>query len=168
MRLLLGILVAFGCVALTATAGVSVLVGIAEQRHADRAYVVGFVPGAGCDDGHELYLRTRDGAVLDCVTAGLLGSRRVNLPGFTEEQEEQVEELVEDLGGDGLSVAEQAEVQGLVDRLVAQLPPEQRLYGEYEVWGSGRIWRGVRMALAGVIGLVVVFWLIARSGTRHG
>jgi hypothetical protein len=151
-RMVLTMLAVFACVALFAVGVPSVLVGIAEQRHADRAYVVGFVPGSRCGDDHELYLSVRDGEPLDCVSAGLSGSGRVRLPGFTDAQDEQVETLAEQLGTDGLSAAEQREIQDRVDKLTATVPPSARPYRDQAVWGAGRAWLGAGMAIAGILG----------------
>jgi hypothetical protein len=156
--MLLMFLALLGCAAMAAIGVPSVLVGIAEQRHADEAYVVGYVPGAGCDDAHELYLRTEDGAVLDCVSAGIsYGSGRVSLPGFTDEQNERVDTLTGQLGQDGLTVADQREIQHTVDELAAKVPPAARPYGDSSVWGTGRIWLGVALITAAVVGAVAAF-----------
>jgi hypothetical protein len=156
--MLVTFLALLACAALAAIGVPSLLVGIAEQEHADEAYVVGYVPGAGCDDGHELYLRTEDGAVLDCVSAGIsYGSGRVSLPGFTDEQNERVEALTGRLAQDGLSEADQREIQLTVDGLAARVPPAARPYGDSSVWGAGRAWLGGGMIAVAVLGAVAAF-----------
>jgi hypothetical protein len=154
MRVLLMILAVLGGVALFVGGTLFVLVGIAEQSDADGTYVVGFVPGADCDDAHELYLRVEDGSVLRCLPAGSsarLG--RVTLPGFTDEQDEQLAALLTRLAPDGLPAAEQRELQLGVDALAAAVPPEARPYGDRAVWGAGRAWLGAGMVVAGIIGV---------------
>lgn len=147
-----------GCAALFAIGGVSVLIGLAEQDHADEAYVVGYVPGAGCDDAHELYLRTEDGAILDCVSAGIsFGSGRISLPGFTDEQNARVGTLNDQLGQDGLSVADQREIQFTVDKLAAAVPPAARPYGDQSVWGAARAWLGGALIATAILGAAAVF-----------
>ncbi|WP_433869469.1 hypothetical protein [Saccharopolyspora sp. CA-218241] len=162
MRLLLGCLACLTGAVLFAVGITSVLVGYAEQRHADRAYVVGFVPGSDCDDGHELYLHTDDGAVLDCAVGGVFGSGHVRLPGFTGAQNDEVEVLAEELGEDGLSTTEQRRIQGLVDGHVAAVPPAERPYGAAAVSGGGRIWLGLGMVVAALLGIAGTLRLVRR------
>lgn len=158
MRVVLMFLAALGCAGLFAVGVPFVLVGLAEQGHLDDAYVVGFVPGAGCDDGHELYLRVEDGAVLDCVLSGVTsGSGRVSLPGFTDAQEEELAALAARFGADGLSAGERREIQSRVDAYAAEVPEERRPYGAEVVSGVGRIWLGGGMVLAALLGFVAVF-----------
>ena len=105
MRLLLMLVAVLGSLVLFVGGALFVLVGIAEQHDADGTYVVGFLPGSSCDDAHELYLRVEDGSVLRCLPAGAsawLG--RVTLPGFSDEQDERLAELLTRLTPDGLSV----------------------------------------------------------------
>jgi hypothetical protein len=122
---------------------------------------VRYVPGAGCDDAHELYLRTEDGAILDCVTAGIsFGSGRISLPSFTDKQNARVDTLTGQLGQDGqdgLSVAGQREIQSTVDKLSAAVPPTDRPYGDRSVWGAGRAWLGGALVAAAMLGAVAVF-----------
>ncbi|SFB42799.1 hypothetical protein SAMN05216266_11122 [Amycolatopsis marina] len=157
MRFLLMFLVALACVALFAVGAPSVLVGIAEQGHADDAYVVGFVPDADCGDDHELYLRVMDATVLDCAPAGVSGSGQISLPGFTAAQEEELETLAANLGMDGLSAEEQQEIQRRVDEVAASVPQASRPYGDQAVWGAGRAWLGAGMVVAAVLGLIATF-----------
>lgn len=161
MRFVLAFLGALAGVALAAYGATSVLVGFGEQRYVDRAYVVGFVPGSGCGDAHDLYLRIEDGEVLDCVPEGGLGSGRVHLTGFTDGQEDQVQDLVEQLGDDGLSAEDQDEVQRLVDSIAAEVPPAERPYGDQAVSGTTRIWAGAAMAVGGMLGAVSILFLAA-------
>ncbi len=116
--------------------------------------MVGFPPGASCDDAHELYLRVEDGSVLRRMPAGAsawLG--RVTLPGFTDEQDEQLAELLTRLAPDGLPAAEQREIQQRVDELAAAVPPEARPYGDRRVWGAGQAWPGAGMVVVAIIGV---------------
>jgi hypothetical protein len=158
MRMLVMFLALLGCVALFVIGVPSVLVGIAEQRHVDDAYVVGYVPGASCDDAHELYLRTEDAAILDCVSAGIsFASGRISLPGFTDEQNARVETLKDQLGQDGLSGADRREIQDTVDQLAATVPPDVRPYGDQWVLGAGRAWLGGGMIVVAVLGVIATF-----------
>ncbi|MFE6612874.1 hypothetical protein [Amycolatopsis sp. NPDC057786] len=159
MRLVLAMLLVPVSVALVPLGVVFVLIGAAEQRHAENAYVVGFVPGAGCDDDHELYLSVKDGEHMDCVPAGGFASGRVHLPGFTDAQNDQVDTLAEELGGDGLSAPDQREIQSLVDRLAPTVPPDRRLYHDQALWGTGRIRLGAGMIVIGVLGVPGGYWL---------
>lgn len=158
MRILLMMLGAIGSVALFAVGVPMVLIGFAEQGHLDEAYVVGFVPGAGCDDGHELYLDVEDGAVLDCVPSGVTsGSGRVSLPGFTDAQEEELAALAARFGVDGLAPGERQELQSLVDEFAATVPAEKRPYGDEAVSGTGRVWLGGGMIVAALAGTAATF-----------
>lgn len=159
VKLVIAIVAALGFAALFAYGATSVLVGIAEQRHLDGAYVVGFVPGSGCGDPHELYLSVEDGEVLDCVQAGMGGSGRVSLPGFTRAQNEQVQALAEERGQDGLSAADQREIQERVDRILATVPPSELPYHDQWTWGSNRAWLGAGMVAVAVLGFAAIFWL---------
>lgn len=160
MRFLLVFLGALGAVTLFAFGVPSVLVGIAEQRHIDEAYVVGFVPDASCDDAYELYLRVEDGAILDCVQAGVgivRSSGRVSLPGFTDAQNQLLQQLAAELGSDGLSAVEQRNIQQRVDEFAATVPPEHRPYGELAVSGADRAWLGGGMIVAAIVAVIVSF-----------
>ncbi|MFI0357926.1 hypothetical protein [Actinomadura sp. 9N407] len=159
MRLILMLLAVLAGMALVVVGVPSVLVGIAEQRHIDRAYVVGFVPGSGCGDAHALHLSVRDGEPLDCVSAGLFGSGKVRLPGFTDAQNDQVDTLAEQLGSNGLSAAEQRAIQNQVDKLTATVPPSERPYHDQVVRGTGRAWLGAGMVIAGILGCVAALVL---------
>ncbi|MGK5553314.1 hypothetical protein ACSNOI_17015 [Actinomadura kijaniata] len=163
MRATLAMILGLAGAALFAVSVPFTLVGIAEKRHADRAYVVGFVPGDGCGDAHELYLHVDDGKPMDCVAPGMSGSGRVRLPGFTTDQNDQVRTLAQRLGHDGLSAAEQREIQHRVDELAATVPPSKRPYGKQAVSGAGRIWLGAGMALTGLLGLGATLWLAAKA-----
>ncbi|MQA11679.1 MAG: hypothetical protein GEU98_24645 [Pseudonocardiaceae bacterium] len=133
-----------------------------------QAYLVGFLPGAGCDDAHELYLRIEDGAVVDCVPAGVtFGSGRVRLPGFTDAQNEQVRTLAERLGSSGLSAAEQREIQNRVDNLTAAVPSAERPYGDHAVSGADRTWLGVGMLVAALLGIVGFVRLAPKQRTAR-
>ncbi|QFU90974.1 hypothetical protein [Amycolatopsis sp. YIM 10] len=162
MRLLLAMLLIAVSMTLVPLGAVFVLVGSAEQHHLDNAYVVGFVPGADCDGDHELYLRIEDGELVDCVPAGMFASGRINLPGFTDTQEDQVDDLVEALGEDGLSTTDQREIQHLVDQFAATVPREARPYHDEAVSGSDRTRLGIGMIVTGVVGVAGFFWLVKR------
>lgn len=167
MRLVLVMLLVLASVMLVPFGVISVLIGTAEQHHIDNAYVVGFVPGAACDDDHELYLLVEDGELVDCVPAGQFASGRINLPGFTDTQEDQVGGLVDTLGSDGLSSTDQREIQNLVDELAAAVPPEARLYHDEVVSGSDRVWLGIGMTAIGILGVVGGFWMGKTWAQQH-
>lgn len=170
LRFTLLCLLAIGSFAILAISVTTMLVGYAEMRGAKLTYQVAFVRGAGgdCDGAHGMYLRVTDGEPVFCQQAPLKGGD-VDLPGFTDEQVAEVIQLANQLaaagpgtGAVGLSAADQRLIQDRVDAILATVPPAEREYGDKSVWGAGRIWTGVGMAVLGVLGLLGV-WRIIQS-----
>ncbi|UJW36970.1 hypothetical protein L3Q67_45450 (plasmid) [Saccharothrix sp. AJ9571] len=159
MRVLLMLLGALGAVASGVFGFLFVVVGWAEQHHIDSAYVVGFVPGADCGDGHELYLRVEDGAIVQCVQGGpgVFGSGAASLHGFTDTQNQELTRLAAELGSDGLSAAEQREIQQNVDEAAATVAPTNRPYGDQAVSGAHRMWLGAGMIVIGIAVVVAIY-----------
>ncbi|MEV0729747.1 hypothetical protein [Polymorphospora sp. NPDC050346] len=170
MRLLLACLVAIVSVGLVAFGGVSALAGFLDQRAADRVYVVQFKrPGDECGGARQLHLDVTDGKPLSCRPgyAGVVGGyARNDLPGFADAQNEQVLALAEGLGGDGLSSAEQRQIQDRVDQILATVPAAERPDRKPGLWGARQAWLGGGLAMAGVIGLVALLLLAIRATKR--
>lgn len=144
MRLALLILMPLVTVGLLLAGAAFIIIGVMEQNEAEHTYVVGFVPGASCDDDNGLYLGTEDGVVWECAPSyysGITGAD-VDLPGFTELQNQHIAGLASQLGQDGLTTAEQTEIQHNVNRIATGLPPEALPYGTDLLWGANRAWIG--------------------------
>lgn len=171
MRLFLACVAAFVSVSLVAFGGVSVLVGLLNQREADGVYVVQFNrPGDECGGARQLHLNVTDGKPLACRPgyAGVGGFARSDLPGFADAQNEEVRALAEKLGSDGLSAAEQRQLQDRVDQISATVPTAERPDRKPGLWGARLAWLGGGMAVAGILGLVALFLLAIRDTTRDG
>lgn len=138
------------------------IVGFADQRVADHVYVVAY-KHSGDDCGPErLAFDVEDGAPLSCTAVPMLDVD-VDLPGFSETQNNDVESLAARLGSGGLSTADQQQIQSLVDRYAAGVPAEERPYPSrafielYGLWGARLGWLGV-----GMIGAAVVIYVVMR------
>jgi len=138
--------------------------GFADQYAAHYTYKVGFKhPGDDCGN-NELAVDLSTGEPLGCAPHGFqsLSSVRVELPGFSDQQNEDVLTLSRQLGAGGFTSAEREQLQRKVDQLVASLPADRLPKHEW-LWG----WRlGVLGLLALSIPVVVVGRLIRRSN-RH-
>lgn len=176
MRILLAMVLALGGIGLMATGLPFVLIGVLEQRSAGDMYEVAFQRvGQECSGGHELHLDVDSGTPLDCVPSYFLGgSPRVDLPGFTDAQNDEVAELGERLGGEGLTEAEQRRIQDRVDAFVAAVPDGDRPIpdsatvwpADAGVWGTRRVWLGIGAAVLGVLAVVGCFLLARPSVDR--
>jgi hypothetical protein len=114
--------------------------GFVSEYADSYTYTIGFKhPGDQCGN-NELSFDVVDGAPLACGYGGSRGQ----LPGFTEAQDGQVVQLAKDLGAGGISPAEEAEIQQLVDGMVAALPADRKPHHPW-FWG----WK------VGVLGLMV-------------
>lgn len=155
LLLVVGMIVVLG---LGAFAAVSILMGFAEQRAADKTYVLTFSsPGARCDSGQQAFDVTT-GEALACTPHGIGGARinAAHLPGFTDKQNEQVTQLAKDLGTDRLSVADRQRIQQLVDEFAVTVPAADRPHYDEGVslgplWGAGLAWTGVGVVVACVL-----------------
>jgi len=90
-----------------------------------------------------------NGDPLYCQRRGIpapFGESAVDLPGFDDQQNQQVLDLSKDLGADGFSDAGRTHLQDKVDQITASLPPGRRPYHRPFLWGGG----------LGVFGLVVM------------
>jgi len=165
VRIVLMMLGAFVSVGLFSVGATSVLVGIAEEGTDDHVYDVVFVRDVEPCDENELYLSIEDGEALSCGV-GLSMATRVDLPGFTEAQNDEVGELADQLGIDGLTGAEQHQIQDRVDELLATVPRARR--GDYHpgIWGARRAWLGLSMVLASVLGMALALILGTRGATH--
>jgi hypothetical protein len=170
LRLLLACVAAIVSVGLVAFGGVSALAGFLDQREADRVYVVQFKrPGDECGAARRMHLDVTDGKPLSCrpgFTGAVGGYARNDLPGFAEAQNQEVLVLAERLGGDGLSTAEQRQIQDRVDQIAAGLPAAERPDRKPGLWGARQAWLGGGLAMAGAVGLVVLFLLAIRAAKR--
>jgi hypothetical protein len=172
MRVLVATLVAIVGVGLAANGLVFVLMGLLEQRSDGDMYEVAFQHvGDECRGGHELHLDIENGAPLDCVPSYVMGgSPRVELPGLTDAQNDEVAALGGQLGSGGLTDAEQRRIQDRVDALAATVPAGDRPRpdsatvwpAEAGVWGARRAWVGGGMVAVGVVGTVAVMRMAAR------
>jgi hypothetical protein len=140
----------------------AIVVGIAEQHAAENTYVVGLSrPGADCGSG-AVGFDVSDGAVLSCELAGFpAGSDVADFPGFSDAQNQEVTDLAKQLGGDGLSTADQQQIQGLVDQFAATVPAAQRPHYDEGVsveplWGAGLAWVGAAALAVSVLVHVLV------------
>ncbi|MGN9793093.1 hypothetical protein ACTMTU_18630 [Streptomyces sp. OZ13] len=164
MRLLVAVLAALVGVGLAAFGLGFVLVGLLEQRSAGDMYQVAFQRvGNACRGGHELHLDIENGEPLDCVPSYVIGgSPRVDLPGFTDAQNDEVAALGGQLGSGGLSDAEQRQIQDRVDKIAATVPAADRprpdsatvWLADAGVWGARRAWLGGGLVAVGVVSTV--------------
>ncbi|WP_155058503.1 hypothetical protein [Streptomyces blattellae] len=164
MRVFLASLAAVGGVGLAAAGLVFVPIGVLEQRSAGDMYEVAFQQvGDECSGGHELYLDIENGTPLDCVPSYVIGgSPRVDLPGFTEAQNDEVARLGRQLGSEGLTDAEQHRIQNRIDEIAAAIPDADRPLpdsatvwpADAGVWGARRAWLGGGMIAVGILGII--------------
>lgn len=131
------------------------IVGIAEQNAISQTYVVGFgAPGEDCPRG-EAFFDKSTGESLDCVQAGAFGTSQATLPGFSDEQNERMNALAGELGADGLSEADQEEIQALVDTYAETVPASKQPHYDEGVYAFGLY--GTRLAVvSGVVGLLAL------------
>lgn len=171
LRLLLACLVAIVSVGLVAFGGVSALAGYLDQREADRVYVVQFKrPGDECGAARQMHLDVASGEPLSCRPgyAGVIGGYAMDdLPGFTDAQNDEILALAKSLGGDGLSTAEQGQIQDRVDQIAATVPAAERPDRKPGLWGARQAKLGGALALAGVVGLAVLVLLATLSVRRE-
>jgi hypothetical protein len=73
----------------------------------------------------------------------------VSFPGFTAEQDNEVETLAKTLGADTLSEADRARIQRRVDEIAATVPDEVRPHHDEGV-SLGPLWG------AGLVGIIVL------------
>jgi hypothetical protein len=149
------ILAIFGLLLAAPAAFVAVIAGIGEQRAADHAYVVGFAHVHDNCGPDSVTFDLVDGAPLGCEPAAIPmgGPSRASFPGFTDDQDRQVTELADQLGEDGLSPAEQQQIQRMVDGFAAKVPDSRRPHFDEGVsveplWGAGLAWTGVAVLIA--------------------
>lgn len=143
------------------------IVGLAEQNAMSQTYVVGFgAPGEDCPRGEAFFDETT-GKSLDCVQTGGFGSGQASLPGFSDEQNQSMTTLAGELGADGLSAADQQEIQALVDTYAATVPASEQPHYDEGVYAFGLY--GTRLAVvSGAVGLLALaaiggsFWLLTR------
>lgn len=137
---------------------VAAFVGIADQNAANNTYVADFAsPGDGCGSA-EVHFNEDGGGVLACVGSG---ESSVDFPGFTDEQNDEVESLALTLGEDRLSETDQERIQERIDDIAATVPQSDR--PRYDptvsigpVWGAGLAWTGGGALLLGVLGTVAL------------
>jgi hypothetical protein len=156
MRCLVGLLVALGCTALFVGGAATAFVGFADQNVANHIYKVGF-KHAGDECGAEsLVLSIEDGAPLVCGPIGMpLQRQKVDFPGFTDAQNDEVFTLASELGSGGLSAAEQRQIQDWVDRLAAAVAPADRPQRS-GLWGARLGWLGIGMVAISIVGLIAL------------
>jgi hypothetical protein len=168
MRLLLACLAMFVCISAVAFGGVGALVGYLDQREADGFYVVQFKrPGDKCGSSRQMHLDVADGKPLGCRPgyAGFAGGSRGSLSGFSPAQNEEVRTLAEELGADGLSDAEQRQIQARVDQILTTVPAAERPDRKPGLWGARLAWLCGGMAVAGILGIAAFFLFVYRD--RH-
>jgi hypothetical protein len=165
VRLFLLCLAGIVSVGLVAFGGVGALVGFLDQRVADQTYVVQFKrPGDDCGGARQMYVDVTDGKTLACRPSYALSGRSgTSLSGFTEAQNDEVRALAEELGRDGLSAAEQREIQDRVDQILTTVPAAERPDRRPGLWGARQAWLCGALAMAGVLGIITVMILASRS-----
>lgn len=162
MRVLVAVAVMLGGLGLFVGGFTFGLVGFADQRVADHVYVVAYKhPGDDCGP-ERLELDVEDGVPLACSPVPVTSQVKVDLPGFTETQNADVENLAKELGAGGLSTSDQRQIQALVDRYAAGVPAGQRPYPAdafiswHGIWGARLGWIGVGMVAAAVLIYVAI------------
>lgn len=147
-----------------------VLAGVGQQMDINRTYVVGFAspdeecPWAGA------FFDEATGESLACVVKGAVPLSEATLPGFTEEQNQNMVDLAETLGDDGpgLSAADQREIQDLVDTYAATVPESKRpTYDEgffsFGLHGTTLAVTGGVVALLALAGGLGALWMLRRT-----
>jgi hypothetical protein len=171
MRVLLLMLAAVVAVGMVAVGGVGALVGYLDQREADQTYTVEFTSvGADCGGAWQVHLDLADGKPLACRPGytGVVGSSpRDDFPGFSDEQNERVLALAASLGSDGISAADQGEIQALVDQTAAGVPDGQRPDRRPGLWGARQAWLGGGLAVSGALGLIAMLFFSLISDRRY-
>ncbi|ACU75990.1 hypothetical protein Caci_7161 [Catenulispora acidiphila DSM 44928] len=159
----LGTLCAIGLVAFGAVAG---LAGILDQTAADRVYHVQFGhPGAGCDSKNTIGFDIDDGQALLCsASPNTIG--QTHGYGFSAAQNAEITDLATQLGTDGLSPADQQQVQQRVDQIVADLPHTRRPGHGALFWGARQAWISCGLVLGSLLSLVLLWWALLRSAAR--
>ncbi|MEV6648409.1 hypothetical protein [Amycolatopsis sp. NPDC051371] len=145
--------------ALAAFGGILTLAGIGEQHAVDTTYVADFGrSGEECGSG-PMHFDESDGEVLTCLPGG----SSAGFPGFSDEQNGEIETLAKQLGADTLSEADQARVQQRVDDFAATVPDSAR--PRYDEGFTFVPLRGTWLAVAGgvlVVGSLLGFRFLLR------
>lgn len=127
--------------------------GFADQNAAHYDYKVGFKhPGDDCGN-NELSVDLTDGEPLACGAVGINSEAYVDLPGFADEQNDEILSLSRKLGADGFTSAERDQLQTRVDQLAVSLPADRRPQHPW-LWG----WK------LGVLGLLAVLAALVAAG----
>lgn len=136
------------------------ITGLAQQADVNGAFDIHFgQPDETCDSGDFLYLNTETGEPLQCrvddpegiAVPWAAGDGPPGMPYFTEQQDrEGVLALARNLGADGLTEAEQEQVQEEVDAIAATLPDEEKPYNYSGLWGATLVFTGLGIILLGI------------------
>jgi hypothetical protein len=158
MRVLLWVLGYVGSLALVLGGFVLGFVGFADLNVERSAYRVDVGPAGGdCGNGM-VHLDEATGEELYCGPAGVIRTQKPKtnaMYGFSAEQKDDVYTLARDLGRDGLSESDEAELQALVDKYKAATPPADRLRTAKRRWGVPDAWIGAGMVVAGGVGILI-------------
>jgi hypothetical protein len=137
--------------------------GCAQSSDVRDRFTVRFThQNADCSDDETvfLYLDTATGQPMGCRLVGFaLGGGDDGPKYFDYQQSEQVLALAARLGKDGLSDADQRQIQGLVDSIAARLPQARVPYQYTGLWGRG-------LSLAGLVIAVLAIGLYASPWRR--
>ncbi|MEU8222799.1 hypothetical protein [Kribbella sp. NPDC048915] len=152
-------LLVFGGIVLAAIGGI-------ELWHRSGEYKVGF-RSSGDDCGIEkVEISVRSGKPLFCTTPGVIvpSTWKASFTGFTDDQNADVFELALELAkDDGLSEADQRQIQFRVDAYAGTVPPERRR--QHPSWsGKNRVATGVIALSLGAAGLAVAHSAIRPRG----
>ncbi|MGW6279817.1 hypothetical protein [Kribbella sp. NPDC055071] len=149
-KVLLYVVAALGLLAMALAGFMGALWGFADQYASHFTYTVGFKdPGDECGN-NDLSVDKADGHPLTCG----FGVSVVKLPGFTDEQNDAVLKLSEQLGAGGFTPAERDQLQAEVSGIAASLPLDRRPHHPW-LWG----WK---LGVLGLIGLAVPVTIFRR------
>jgi hypothetical protein len=133
--------------------GIACLItGVAQRGDVHDAYQIEFGrTGHTCNQYLDVHLSSDTGQPLDCTSLDTSFGAGVAFSGFTAEQNEEIAALAKRLGSDGLTGAEQQQIQGRVSQLAATVPKDKQPYHYSGLWGAGLAWTGGGIIAAGLL-----------------
>ncbi|MFG1814589.1 hypothetical protein ACGFIF_12550 [Kribbella sp. NPDC049174] len=133
--------------------------GFADLNVERNAYRLDVGRSGGDCGGGFVHLDVGTGEELHCGPAGVMRTQKPKtnaMFGFTDEQKDDVYSLARELGRDGLSETDEDQVQALVDKYKATVPPADRFRTADRRWGVPDAWSGAAIIVLGGLGILIV------------
>jgi len=133
--------------------------GFADLNVERNAYRLDVGRSGGDCGGGFVHLDVETGAQLHCGPGGVMLIQKPKsnaMFGFTDEQKDDVYSSARELGQDGLSEADEDQIQARVDKYKATVRPADRYRTANRRWGVPDAWSGVAMLVVGGLGILIV------------